>query len=286
MSPFVVAEASRTIGAMDHRRAQRRELVILAIAVIGPSRLLDGPLVWLVAVLAAAAVAVGAAAYIADGRARDAPVEGVILPALAAAGSLGAIRVVPLGILLVPALAAAWLLIDRTLEFEGRVAGREGQASPDDRTTALGYAIVIAFLCFVGVATFIQGGLVEPAPRPDSPAPVPLDEQALLLLALADAVVAGLLGFRVSVLRERSLVDALWSAATYAAVVAIAAAAVRAVALPRLLGPALLALVFFVWDGVHGAPPAQRRDPRWIWQIALLVVLGAAVVAWNLALRG
>ena len=73
--------------------------------------------------------------------------------------------------------------------------------------------------------------------------------------------------------------------ATYAAVVAIAAAAVRAVALPRLLGPALLALVFFVWDGVHGAPPTQRRDPRWIWQIALLVVLGAAVVAWNLALR-
>ncbi len=281
-----MAEASRTIGAMDHRRAQRRELVILAIAVIGPSRLLDGPLVWLVAVLVAAAVAVGAAAYIADGRARDAPVEGVILPALAAAGSLGAIRVVPLGILLVPALAAAWVLIDRTLEFEGRVAGREGQASADDRTTALGYAIVIAFLSFVGVATFIQGGLVEPAPRSDAPAPIPLDEQALLLLALADAVVAGLLGFRVSVLRERSLVDALWSAATYAAVVAIAAAAVRAVALPRLLGPALLALVFFVWDGVHGAPPAQRRDPRWIWQTALLVVLGAAVVAWNLALRG
>ncbi len=114
---------------------------------------------------------------------------------------------------------------------------------------------------------------------------MPLDEQALLLLALADALVAGLLGFRVSVLRERSLRDALWSAATYAAVVAIAAAAVRAVALPRLLGPALLALVFFVWDGVHGAPPTQRRDPRWIWQIALLVVLGAAVVAWNLALR-
>ena len=72
-------------AAMDHRRAQRRELVILAIAVVGLSRLLDGPLVWLAAALIAAAVAVGAAAYIADGRARDAPVEGVIMPALAAA---------------------------------------------------------------------------------------------------------------------------------------------------------------------------------------------------------
>ncbi len=271
---------------MDHRRAHRRELVILAIAVIGLSRLLDGPLVWLVAALLAAGVAVGAAAYIADGRARDAPVEGVIMPALAAAATLGAIRIVPLGVLLLPALAAAWVLIDRTLAFEGSIASKDTEPSPDDRTTALGYAIVIAFLAFVGVATFIQGGLVEPPPSPDSPAAVPLDEQALLLLALADALVAGLLGFRVSVLRERSLRDALWSAATYAAVVAIAAAAVRAVALPRLLGPALLALVFFVWDGVHGAPPTQRRDPRWIWQIALLVVLGGAVVAWNLALRG
>ncbi len=273
-------------AAMDHRRAQRRELVILAIAVIGPSRLLDGPLVWLAAVLLAGAVAVGAAAVVADGRALDAPIESVIVPALAATAVLGAIRVVPLGVLLLPALAAAWLLIDRALAFEGRVVGMDVEPSQDDRTTALGFAIVIAFLAFVGVASFIQGGLVEPPPTADSPAAAPLDEQALLLLALADALVAGLLGFRVSVLRERSPRDALWSAATYAAVVAIAAAAVRAVAMPRLLAPALLALVFFVWDGVHGAPPTQRRDPRWIWQIALLVVLGAAVIAWNLALRG
>ena len=271
---------------MDHRRAQRRELVILAIAVIGLSRLLDGPLVWLAVGLLSASVAIGAAALIAsDGRPGDAPIDGVILPALAAAASLGAIRIVPLGILLVPALAAVWLLIDRTLAFEGRLAQREGDVDADDRTTALGYAIVIAFLAFVGIATFIQGGLVEPPPTAASPAAEPLDELALLLLALADALVAGLLGFRVSVLRERSHRDALWSAATYAAVVAIAAAAVRAVALPRLLAPALLALVFFVWDGVHGAPPTQRRDPRWIWQIALLVILGVAVVGWNLALR-
>ena len=105
------------------------------------------------------------------------------------------------------------------------------------------------------------------------------------MLALADALVAGLLGFRVSVLRERNRRAALWSALTYAAVVAISAGAIRAVALPRLLAPALLALVFFLWDAVHGAPPAQRRDPRWIWQTALLTVLGLVVIAWNVALR-
>jgi hypothetical protein len=107
----------------------------------------------------------------------------------------------------------------------------------------------------------------------------------LVVLAVTDALVGGLLGFRLSVLRERSRRAAAWSAGTYAAVVAIAAGAIRAVSLPRLLGPAIVTLVFFLWDAIHGSPPAQRRDPRWIWQTALLGVLGLAVVAWNVALR-
>jgi hypothetical protein len=270
---------------VDPRHAQRRELLILTIAVIGLSRLLDDPLIWLVAGLVAAAVAFGSAALLGDGDPQDAPLEGVILPALAAAASLGAIRIVPLGVGLVPALAAAWLLLDRVLVFESRLAPRETDPTADDRTIALGYSIVIAFLAFIGIAAFVQGGLVEPALVPEAPLTPPLPEQLIILIATGDALVAALLGFRVSVLRERSLRDALWSAATYAAVVAIAAAGVRAVALPRLLAPALLALVFFVWDGVHGAPPAQRRDPRWVWQTGLLLVLGVAAIAWNLALR-
>ena len=50
--------------------------------------------------------------------------------------------------------------------------------------------------------------------------------------------------------------------------------------------PALLTLVFFLWDAFQGAPPSRRRDPRWIWQTALLVALGVIVVVWNLGLRG
>jgi hypothetical protein len=48
----------------------------------------------------------------------------------------------------------------------------------------------------------------------------------------------------------------------------------------------LLTLVFFLWDAFHGTPPVQRRDPRWIWQTVLLVVLGALFVAWNQRLAG
>lgn len=270
---------------MDPRHAQRRELLILAIAVIGLSRLLDGPLIWLVAGVAATAVAFGTAAFLSDGDLRDAPLDGVILPAVAAAAALGAIRLVPLGVALVPALAAAWLLLDRVLVFESRLAPRATDSTADDRSIAVGYSILIAFLAFAGIAAFVQGGLVEPALAPGTLLMPPIPEQLIVLIAAGDALVAALLGFRVSVLRERSFRDALWSAATYAAVVAIAAAGVRAVALPRLLAPALLVLVFFVWDGVHGGPPAKRRDPRWIWQTVLLTALGIAAIAWNLALR-
>ena len=72
----------------------------------------------------------------------------------------------------------------------------------------------------------------------------------------------------------RTVREAVLSALTYAAAIAIGAAAVRAMAIPRLLGPALLTLAFYLWDAVQAATPARRRDARWIWQMVLLVVLG------------
>ena len=269
---------------MDPQRTRRRELVVLLIAVVGLSRLLDGPLLWLVAGLAGAAAAAGAAELLGDPRPRDTHPEAVLLPALATAASVGALQVVPIGLLFVPALGAAAILVDRVLGFELRLGDRAHEVTPEDRVSALAAALAIAFLAFVGVAAILPGGLVEPGSGSQGGRAAPIPDAVLLVLTLADATVAGLLGFRIALLRERSLRAALFAAATYASVVAIAAAGVRAIALPRLLAPALLALVFFVWDGVHGAPPAQRRDPRWIWQTVVLIALGIAVVAWNLAL--
>jgi hypothetical protein len=56
--------------------------------------------------------------------------------------------------------------------------------------------------------------------------------------------------------------------------------------IPRLLGPALLVLAFYLWDALTGAQSSRRREPRFIWQTGLLAVLGILVVAWNLMLRG
>jgi len=49
--------------------------------------------------------------------------------------------------------------------------------------------------------------------------------------------------------------------------------------------PALLVLVLFLWDAIHGGAPSRRRDPRRRLEMALLVVLGLVVVGWSLGLR-
>ena len=270
---------------MDSRTTERRELLLMASTVIGLSRLLDGPLDWLVAGLLAASVVAGTLWLLGGGEPRSVAVESTILPALAAVACLGVIRIVPNGLPVLVALALAAVLLDRALALELHLVQRTSPASADDRTVVLALSVLVSFLAFIGAAALVQGGLVEPSVPAGPQATLPLSEPALVVLALTDALVAGLLGFRLSVLRERNRRSALWAALTYAAVVAISAGAIRAVALPRLLGPAIVTLVFFLWDAIHGSPPGLRRDPRWIWQTALLTVLGVVVIVWNVALR-
>jgi hypothetical protein len=44
-------------------------------------------------------------------------------------------------------------------------------------------------------------------------------------------------------------------------------------------------MLFYLWDALNATAPSIRRDPRWRWQIALLIVLAAVVIGWNLRLR-
>jgi hypothetical protein len=258
----------------------RRDLVVAAVVVVGLARFADGPAVWLVGALLFAAVGLGTWQVLGDEAAAGIPVESSINPAVATAVSVWAIRLVPIGLGLGPALLVIGILIDRCLRIEeGIVVGSHALAS-SDRTALLVAAVVVGFVGFAGVAILVPGGLADPG----APGAALLTDQGLLVLALADGLIAMLLGYRLSVIRQANLRAAVWSAATYGAAIAIAAAAVRAIGIPRLVGPAVLTLVFFLWDAFHGASPARRRDPRWIWQTALLVLLGVAVVAWNLRL--
>jgi hypothetical protein len=265
--------------------AAHRDLTIVAVTLVGLSRLVEPPLVWLVAVLLLAAMVVGALQVLGDEAspaeaATGIAVEALILPAVAAVACVGAIRLVPFGLWLVPALGVTWLLVRRTLALEARIQHAPTGLSADDRTAVLVTILLVAFIGFTGVAAMVPGGLVQPQGGAG-----PLPETNLVVLAAGDGVIAGLLGYRAVALRLGNLVDALWSAATYLAAIAIGAAALRAMEIPRLIGPALLTLAFYLWDALTGTHPARRRELRWIWQTGLLAALGVVVIAWNLLLR-
>jgi hypothetical protein len=138
---------------------------------------------------------------------------------------------------------------------------------------------VVAIVAFAGVAAAVPNGLAGALPNGAAVPPLPLGD--LALLAVADALIAGLLGYRTAALRAATAREALWAGLTAAAAIALGAAALRAIAIPRLVGPALLMLLFYLWDSLH-AEPAGRRDPRWLWETIALAGLGAAVAFWNL----
>ena len=272
---------SRTIAAMDDRSA-RRDLTLVAVTVVGLSRLLEPPLIWLVAGALLGAMLLGTLQVLHDEAAPlqvwfGVPVESVILPSVAAVACLGAIRLVPFGVWLAPALYLTWLIVGRTLALESRINRGPTGLSPDDRSALLVTILLVAFLAFTGVAAMVPGGLVQSGGA--------LAESNLLVLAAGDALVAGLLGYRAAALRVTTVRDALWAALTYAAAIAIGAAAIRAMEIPRLVGPALLTLAFYLWDAFIGSAPTRRRDLRWVGQIGLLAALGLIVAVWNLLLR-
>lgn len=271
---------SRTIGAMEDRAA-RRDLALIAITVVGLSRLLDPPLVWLVAGALLGAMLFGTLQALAEEGPNQAwfgvPIESLILPSVGAVACLGAIRLVPFGLWLIPALGVTWLVVNRTLALEARI-NRATTLTDDDRTGLLVTVLLVAFLGFTGVAAMVPGGLVQGGG--------PLPEGELLVLAAADALVAGLLGYRTAALRVTTVRDAAFAAMTYAAAIAIGAAAIRAMEIPRLVGPALLTLAFYLWDAFISTAPYRRRDRRWLGRIALLAGLGILVAVWNLLLRG
>jgi hypothetical protein len=261
----------------------RRELVLVAVVLVGLTRLVERPDAFLIAGLLPVVMllaGIGVLGSEETGR----PFEALLIPSVLTGGFAAAIHLVPPGLWLAPALAVFALLLDRALALEIRLIGQPTGPTETDRSRVLLAAVVTAFIAFTGVATLVPGGLAEPGGAASGGQT--LTEGWLIVLAVDDALIALLLGYRLALFRYGTAADAARSALTYAFVVAVAAGAIRAIDIPRLLGPAVLTLVFYLWDALHAAAPARRREPRFLWEAALLAILGAVVVAWNLQLRG
>jgi len=265
-----------------------RDLAITVGVIVALSRFAPEGFVWPVAVVLLAAVYLGALQIVGEAdpaaQSTGVPVESVLLPAGASLAALGAIRLVPIGLALAPAFVLAGGLVGLTLVTELRIARASGPPSSTDRTVVLVEILLVGFLGFAGVAALVPGGLPQPGDGTGAASPAPL---AWVAQAGGDAVIAFLLAYRAAALRSSSFRDVAWFAATGAVVVAIAAVALRSIEIPRILGPALLVLVFFLWDAIHsGGRTRRRRDPRRLWETALLAVIGIAVIGWTLGQRG
>ena len=262
-----------------------RDLVLAAVLIVGLSRFVDGPAAWIVVVAALLAMGFGTIEVLAAGdpkatTAGGVPIEHVIAPAATVVAAVGVVRLVPVGIFFFLALAVTAWLVGRVLTTESRVLAASGGAAPADRSAILVELLVIGFLGFTGVAALVPGGLVEPGTAGPS-----LAGGDLAVLALADGAIAFLLSYRAAALRTTQFREVLLSGVTSGAAITIAAIAIRAMAAPRFAGPALLALVLFLWNSIHEAPAGRRRTARYLWEIALLILLGIVVIAWGLQLR-
>ena len=268
------------------------ELVGLAVVLAAIARIAEGPALWAAVLLGGVAVGLATlevlgAAEAPTGTAElGVPVESLLLPAAAATAGTAALHLVPVGLLLVVGLLAIAALVLAAVEIERRILARPAGPTAADRTALVSLVVLVGFVGFSGMAAAVPGALVQPLPTGTETGPPGLPLEGLATLAVLDGLVAGVLGYRLDALRSPSFRDALAAALSYAAVVAIAAAALRAMGLPRLLGPALLTLVLYLWSAYRGAPRTARRDVRWIWEVVLLAALGALVVAWNVLAQG
>jgi hypothetical protein len=256
----------------------RRELVIVAVILVAFSRLVERSDAFLLAAMLPLVVLLAGWVLLRADERPGRPFESLLIPAVLTGGTAAALHLVPAGLGLVPALLVFAFGLDRILTLEIRLLAQSTGITDSDRARILAAAVVTAFIAFTGVAALVPGGLAEPGSTG-------LSEGWLVVLALGDALVALVLGYRVASLRYGSVRDALRSALTYAIVIAVAAGAIRAMDVPRLVGPAALTLVFYLWDALHATAPARRREPRFLWETILLAVLAVVVVAWNLRLR-
>ncbi len=260
----------------------RRELVLVATLLVAFSRLVERPDAFLVAGLLPVVMLVAGAAALRSEDHPGWPFEAMLIPAALTGGGAAALQLVPAGLALLPALAAFAFVLDRCLVLELRLLDRATDTTDTDRAHLLVASVVTAFVAFTGIAGLVPGGLSEPGM---SGADSGLTEGWLVVLAVDDALIALLLGYRVAAAQYGSARDAVRSALTYAIVIAVAAGAIRAMDVPRLVGPAVLALVFYLWDALHASAPARRREPRFLWETILLAALAVVVAAWNLRLR-
>ena len=273
---FLVAAAAAlgTGNLLGEARPWRMPLIPLvlpalaAFSIVGIARLV-APVPWLGLVFVAGWVAVTWVVSLES------------LPAASGAGPHAAAMSVPAA----PAPAVR-MRVKRRVEFdlpqivaEPMETGAELPPHPRPvavRATSLG----LSFAAFAAIGGIVPGGLAG--------AGGVLSMPALAATVALDVLVGGLVGYRIASITRNSRFDRMvrvLAVGQYAVPVGIAGALLRALALPRLFGPALLTLVAYVVTVLRESPEPVLYNRRLLQEAAVLVLAGALAVAWGLLVR-
>ena len=271
-----------------HARMQQRNvtrelgLIVATLAVVS-GFVTDSPL-WAATALTAVVAAAGTASLLGELRPWRWPLDRVVLPALAAFVSVGMARLVDPVPWLPVVFAGSWAVTTWVASIETAPAtagGRPGSVAPDGthaRSTAarLG-AFGLAFLGFAAIGGIVPGGVAGDGQ--------PLTVAAFLATIVLDVAVGGLAGYRIAAVRPHTPGQAAVAFYLYSMIVAPVGVMVRVLALPRLFGPAVLALALYLVTSLRESDEPVRVNARLLEETALLIVAGAVVVAIGLAVK-
>ncbi len=306
---------------MQHRnRALELGLIVAALAVL--VHFVDSAPAAGATVLVAAVAALGMGNLLGEARPWRMPLIPLVLPVLAAFSIVGIARLaepVPwLGIVFVAGwVGVTWVV---SLESVPAAADGDGQASalstfqaptpavrmrprrraefdlpqivaepveagpetpPHPRPVAVrATSLGLAFVAFAAIAGIVPGGIAGDGESLSMP--------ALAATVALDMLVGGLVGYRIASITSPSRFDRIvrvLAVGQYALPVGIAGASLRALALPRLFGPALLTLVAYVVTLLRDSPEPVLYNRRLLQEAAVLLLAGALAVVWGLLVR-
>jgi hypothetical protein len=256
-----------------------------SLPLMAPSATLDWRAQWIVGILVAGGAAFGAFQIFGEEEPRGVPIESLITPGLVALAIYAAVpAAVWLGVhpaFALPAAVAVGVVLIRTaLDAEVPFVRMGGVTAAGDRRTVEALLLGAAFLCFIGVAATLPGGW--PLPELNHPGD-PLVE-SVVAMGFADAIIAFFVGYRLTAL-SAPIANVGWASGTYGVLLGVAAVFFRWLAIPGLMGPALLAVVLYLRSIVRlrSAPP--DRSVRWQLEAVVLSLVVVAVVVYQLLAR-
>jgi hypothetical protein len=270
-----------------HERNGARELGLVIGTLALLVHFLDGVALWVITALIVATAVAGSLHLLGESRPWRVPLDRLTLPALAAFAAAGLAHLVNPVPWLALVFVGAWIVVAlvvavQTLPATGTEkeaeASAAGETAGHPRPLAARIATLgVAFLAFSAVGGFVPGGLPSDSATPAT--------SVVASTALYDLLIGGLVGFVMAALRPHRRRDVVLAFVLYAAILGATGAALRYVDMPRLLGPAILTLVAYLFTIFRDSAEPIWRSSRLIGEALVLAVAGCAVIVLGLLMR-